>query len=83
MIDPLERFTQLKQQLEKRQREAERQRGVLDALLSRLKEEHGCSSVEEAEKLLARLQREAGELEAKLARELTRFKEKWKGELDA
>jgi hypothetical protein len=52
--------------------------GALEQVLGRLKAEHGCNSVEEAERKLRQLQDLAHEAEADFNKSLDAFKEKHK-----
>jgi predicted transcriptional regulator len=74
----VERFQKLKRQEEESRREADRAQGALENLLKRLKEEFGCASEEEAQKLLKRLSKESEKLEASLEEKVRRLEEEYK-----
>ena len=77
--DPVERFLALRKEAESSQRDLDRARGGLDALLARLREEFGQGSLEMARKRLAKLIREEARLEAELAKGIEELERKWEG----
>lgn len=77
----VQEFGQWKKKIEGLQRQADRAAGVLDNLRERLKDLYGCSSVEEAEKLLAKLKKQHRMLKDRLDEQLTAFQKKWGGSL--
>lgn len=78
----LDEYAQLKKRVTKTRREADKAQGALDSLMVRLKKEFGCSTIEEAEHLLVKLQREKDQAEKEFERAVSRFQKKWKEELD-
>lgn len=81
-MDDLEKFTRLKAKVASMAREADKARGALDRIMEQLNEEFGCSSVKQAEKLLAKLEREREEAERTARRALKKFEEEWGGFLE-
>lgn len=77
----LEEYQSLKREADSLQRQAERSQGKLDQLLETLQKEYGCKTLEEAKKLLTKLEKEekVKEREADAAR--TEFETKWSGKL--
>lgn len=78
----IQRFQELKQQVEQYQREHDRLVGTLDALKARLKEEFGRQTLKEAKILLAQME---GELESQvqqMTKEMEEFEEKYGDLLD-
>lgn len=73
----LKQYTQLKEQVEKKQREVERARGALDQLFKRLKEEHKCKSTKEAKEKVAELKKEVERLDGQFNKALKAFEDKW------
>ena len=70
-----EQYLELKKTAERLRAEEARRQGSLDQLLRRLRDEHGCKSAREAERLLARLDAEnkaAGARAEKLYKEFMR-----------
>jgi len=82
MTVDLRRYEQLKQKVDQYQREADRAAGALAQLLERLKEEFGCDSIEEAEKLARKLKKERDKTEKEFAEALEEFETEWGGELE-
>lgn len=70
----LKEFAALKEQMELRNRRAERAQGVLEQLNSQLKEEFGCKSLEQAETLHASLVQDEQKTEQALIQALEQFK---------
>jgi len=58
------KFKQLKQQADDARAARDRAAGQLEATMQRLKNEFDCSTIEEAEKLLVKLNKEAAKAEA-------------------
>ena len=78
MSDPeVERLAALKAKVASLRRRRDKARGALGEVMARLKKEHGCSSLEEAEKMLRGTKREARRLEREFARGLRAFERKW------
>lgn len=78
----LERWQELKERVELLDKRAEQAKGAASQLQAELKKEFDVGSVEEAERLLAKLRKrkEAAEKEADFA--LREFEQKWKGKLE-
>lgn len=77
----LRRFTELKSQVESLQKKADRSQGALDQLKVQLKKEFGVDTLEEAEKLSTKLDREEKECEREYLQALARFEKQWKDKL--
>ena len=71
------RYTKLKSDVDRLRREADRAEGVLDDLTKRLKQDFGVETVEEAESLAAKLEKEAAAKEKEYARALVDFEKNW------
>lgn len=71
-------YETVKAKVETLQREADRATGSLQQLMSRLKEEHNCSNVRQAESKLKQLERELVEVEAEYEQDLEAFEEEIK-----
>lgn len=69
----LDKYNQLKRQVEQLQREHDRAAGALEQIRLRLVTEFGCNSIKQAERLLVKLEQEAGELEKRFDKELKDF----------
>jgi hypothetical protein len=76
MID-LEEFAKLQAKVKQLQSEADRAEGAKAQLMQTLKTEHGCSSLESAEKKLAKLEAGAATAEKAYRRALKTFAEEW------
>ena len=75
-------YDKLKKQVERCRREADKAKGALGQLTAQLKKEFGCSTVEEAEKLLASLARDEERLEKEFDKVVKNFEAKWKDVLE-
>ncbi len=73
------RFEQLKREVESARSEAAQAKGAFEQLMKQLKEEFGCRSVEEAQKLLRKLEKEAEEAEESYLEVEAAYKKKWHG----
>jgi hypothetical protein len=76
----IEEYEKIKKKADERRNAVAQAEGALEQLLKDLKEHHGCDSIEAAEALLAKLEKEEKELEAAYNTEVAAYKEKW-GEL--
>ena len=76
MID-LARYQLLRSRLDKAQREVDRAQGSLDQLMVRLKDEHGCETLKQAEKKLKRMESDSEGAEQEYDRLLSEFDEEW------
>lgn len=63
------------------EREASRSEGALQQLMARLKQEYGCDSLEEAEALLKKLEREQERLEGKVKKKTEEFEAEYGNKL--
>lgn len=72
-----EQYLELKQQEEQLRREADRGRGALDQLRSRLKAEHGVEDEKAALVLLKKLKRELAKAEQEADVTLAEFEREW------
>ena len=77
MSDLLKKAQRLKEEAEKRQRQADKAQGALDSLLLQLRKEHGLKSLEEAEALLPRLTKELEQVKRELDKALNEYEQKW------
>lgn len=76
------RVLELREQVERMERDKARLEGKQEQLLHRLREEHGCASLKEARKLQARKEREAARLEQEFGEALKSFQDKWGDKLE-
>jgi hypothetical protein len=76
------RVVELREQLEGLERDQARLEGASQEILRRLKEEHGCSSLAEGRKKLAKLDKEAAGLEKEFEKALEEFNARWAGKLE-
>ena len=80
-MTPLQRFLKLKDKAESLQRQQDRTDGELSQLMTRLQEETGCKSLEEAERLQKKLERERQEAERDYLKVEADFNKQWGGKL--
>lgn len=64
-----------KERVERLRREVDRAQGAYDQSMQRLSNEFDCSSIQAAEKKMAKLEEEQEELEAKLQKAMKKLKE--------
>ena len=72
-----ESYKRLKREVEEAKSEASRAQGALDQLLTRLKEEFECDTLEAAKKALAELGRKKEEAQEKFEKAMKSYQEKW------
>mgnify|MGYP001612186556 CR=1 FL=1 len=77
-----EQYIALKQQEETLRRDADRGRGALDQLRTRLQDEHRVADEKEAAVLLKRLQKELAEAERMADKALADFEQEWGKKLE-
>jgi predicted transcriptional regulator len=77
MTIDLKEFQQLKSDISRLRREADKAAGALSEQMKRLKEEYGCGTIKEAEALLKKLNVQADECEAKFRKLLKKFEDNW------
>lgn len=73
-----QKYRELKDESEEAQRAADKAEGARDEMLTRLKEEFDCKSLEEGQKLLKKLSKEEAEKLAELTIEMETYEKKWK-----
>ena len=78
----IRRWEKLKGEVERLQREVDRAEGVLSSLMDRLKNEHGCKSLEEAKSILEKMKKKADRTENNYNAVLEEFERKWKEVLE-
>ena len=78
----LENFEKLKRQISRLREERIKAEGAMTQLLKQMREQFGCSSVEEARGLLSKVEKEMKELEKRFQDEYRRFTEEWGEELE-
>ena len=71
------KFKQLKQQADDVRAARDRTAGQLEATMERLKNEFGCGTIEEAKKLLVKLNKEATKAEAGYDEAVETFEKEW------
>ena len=80
-MDAAERLARIKKRAAAARRERDEARGALRECLRRLRREHGCRTIEEAEALAKNLGRDAAEAERRFERAVERFERRWGKEL--
>lgn len=75
-------FIRLKEKIEKLNQQLHRATGSRDTLLQRLQDEFECSSLEEADGLLERLEQKEKKLTTKYSKQLSSFESKWNEKLE-
>ena len=83
MTTSLQRYQKLTSVVDRLQRELDRAEGAYGQLMSRMKEEHGCDTLEEAEKKAGTLERQSKKAEQEFETALDEFERKWEGGLGA
>ncbi len=73
----LKKFQRLKEKAEALRTEAEQAKGALNQLMTKLNEEYDCQSIEDAEKLLEKYEKEVKKAEEDYDKELISFEEEW------
>ena len=73
----MKEFQRLKDRLDRLRRDRDRAQGVLDQLRATLKKEFDVKTLEEAEKLLRKLEREAKEQREEFQRELDKLEKEY------
>jgi len=81
MID-LKRYTQLKGEVDRLKSDSDRASGTLAHLLSRMKEEHGCDSLDKAKTRLERMQAMIDRGEEELSEAVVGFESEWESQLE-
>lgn len=76
-MDTLARIAKLKEEIASTQREADKAQGVLERIHEQLREEFGCESVTDAERLLRKLARDERKAQARLRKRIAAFEEEW------
>lgn len=76
MID-LTKYNELKAKADKAKADADRAEGALEQQMAGLKKEFDCSTVEEAEKLLASLRQDEQDMEAVCNERMAAFETQW------
>ena len=74
-------FNRLKRQLKDLQSDVDRADGALEETMKSIESEFDCTTIEEAEKLLEKLEAEAERLDKEFADQLEEFKEDWEDSL--
>lgn len=73
----LEEYTALKEASERLRRKADKAKGALDVEKKRLKDEFDCDSIEQAEEMMADLEKKLEAANESYDESLGEFKEKW------
>ncbi len=81
MAIDIKRYQELKTKSEQAKTAVDRATGKLEEQMAKLKAEFGVGTLEEAEVLLAKLQKEEQEAEQAYNTELAAFETKWQGKL--
>jgi hypothetical protein len=72
-----DQYRRLKRAVDDARTEADRARGARDQLLSRLKEEFNCESLEGAKKMLEGLKAKKSKLQTAFEKAMEEYEEKW------
>jgi hypothetical protein len=75
-------FLNLKRKAEEAAAAKNKATGQLDMLMKQLADKYGCNTLDEAEKMLAKMQREAKKAEAEYSEAAAAFEEKWNEHLN-
>ena len=78
----LRKFTKLKEQLQRRQREHDKLQGSLEHIMERLSEEHGIGSVEGGEKNIKKREKKLERMETEIEKEFKALEKEFKEHLD-
>ena len=70
MAIDLDQYSRLKKRIDEKQREKDRSEGALQQTLEQLKKDFNCSSIEKAESLLLKMEKEAKAAEMEYQEEL-------------
>jgi predicted nucleic acid-binding Zn-ribbon protein len=81
MID-LKKLAKLRDEVEQAKKQRDRAEGRLDELMGRLLKDHGCKSIEEAEKLSAKKQKQVVEMERAYDAELAKLEREFGDKLE-
>lgn len=73
----VKRYQQLKADVDRLQRQRDQAEGALGVVMKSLEDGFGCKTLKEAERLAAKLKREADEAEREFDESLAAFEEKW------
>lgn len=73
----IKRIERLREQVNNLKREADRAEGALQTILTRLRNEFNCNTIEEAEQLLEKLKKRLETAEENFESEIKKFEEKW------
>jgi len=83
MAIDLKTFNTLKINVDRLRSDADKAEGALTQLMTRLKNEHDCSTLDEAEHKLKKLEQQATEDEQEYSQALESFQAEWQEQLDA
>ena len=78
----LEKYKRLKKKVDDLQQESNRAEGQLNGLMKRLEEEHGCTTLKQADAKAIKMQDKLSALEEDFDTALEKFEEKWGDKLD-
>ena len=81
-MNAIERYEQLKAKVDKLRRKADNAQGALDHQLKQLKTNFNCDSINDAKKLLKKLQQESTKTSNDFAAKLDAFEKTWGSILD-
>ena len=79
----LKDYTNLKENVEEAEREANKAEGALEQVMKRLKKEFGCTTLEAADKKYGKMKKQAESAKEKFEKAVEEFEEKWSDELEA
>ena len=80
-MSDLERYLQLKSQVESAKQQADKAEGALESELKQMKKDFGCDTIEDAKRQLRQYKVKRDKIKAKFDREMERFEKKWKDKL--
>jgi hypothetical protein len=82
MNDTAQELTNLQQEVETAQQNANKAKGAYEQVLKQIKDQFKCKTLEQAEQELKRLRGEEVKAKRKYEKEMAKFKEKWKDQLE-
>lgn len=82
MAIDLKRYQQIKSDVDRRQREADRAEGALTQVMTRLENEFGCKTLLQAKRKSAKAKQTADDDERKYEQAAEEFERKWGEELE-
>lgn len=79
-MNQLKKYLELKKKVEQAQQKSDKAEGALEQIMEQLKEKFGCSTLKEAKKKLALLEKQEREAKEEFETAIEEFEEKWEEE---